>query len=106
MLLVIVDEEKAGMSWRNALAKAGMPDDVLIHDLRRSASKWLIDGKVERSRAKKFTGHVTDQTFEDYAIVDLDSIREDAEEAKARHDKKRNADTVRTLRSKRGGKTK
>ena len=54
-------------AWDAMTTAAKVP--VLVHDFRRSAARNLIRAGVDRSIAKRITGHKTDAVFERYNIV-------------------------------------
>lgn len=55
--------------WREA-AKAAGQDARLIYDLRRTATRNLIRAGVPQAIAMQITGHLTEETFRRYNIVD------------------------------------
>lgn len=55
--------------WREAAEKAGHAG-LVPYDLRRTAVRNLIRAGVPQAVAKAITGHVTDETFHRYNIVD------------------------------------
>jgi integrase len=61
-------------SWDTALKKAGIPDDRIFHDFRRTAIRNMHRAKVPRQTAKKISGHKTDAIYNRYDIVDEDDI--------------------------------
>ena len=61
-------------SWLTALKKAGIPDDRIFHDFRRTAVRNMNRAKVPRQTAKKISGHKTDAIYNRYDIVDEDDI--------------------------------
>jgi len=76
-------------TWVSACIKCGFghreaPDPVtknrkyvglIVHDLRRSAVRNLINAGVSQSRAKKISGHKTDSVFQRYNITDDKDIK-------------------------------
>ena len=57
-------------AWKVACERAGLPGR-LVHDLRRSAIKRLIEGGVDQRTAMSISGHRTVSTFQRYQIVDV-----------------------------------
>jgi integrase len=62
-------------AWASACEKANV-DHRLFHDLRRTASRNMLDAGVQQAVAMKITGHRTDSMFRRYAIVNEDQKRE------------------------------
>lgn len=60
-----------GKSWRKACAAAGVPRDRIVHDLRRSGLKRMVESGIDQNTAMKFSGHRDARTFARYQIVDL-----------------------------------
>jgi integrase len=67
--------DKTGLRdhWDAATAAAEMPS-LLVHDLRRSAVKNLVDAGVPRKVAMAITGHKTEAVFNRYHIVDPSDV--------------------------------
>ena len=55
--------------WRSALKRAGLPQDRLVHDLRRSAVRHLVQSGVDPLIAMKVSGHRTRSMLDRYSIV-------------------------------------
>jgi integrase len=72
--------------WRAACVKAGLgkwrdPEDhgkgydgLIVHDLRRSAMKQLVDSGASESVAMKISGHRNRNVFRRYNIVTTDDV--------------------------------
>ncbi|MGO9058578.1 MAG: site-specific integrase [Candidatus Binataceae bacterium] len=56
-------------AWATATRKVGLPG-LLIHDLRRSGIKNLIDAGIDMKTAMAVSGHKTVGTFMRYHIID------------------------------------
>jgi integrase len=66
--------------WATACTAVGLAGR-LVHDLRRSGVKHLIDSGVDPHTAMAFSGHRTPSMLRRYHIIDLDDLREAAERA-------------------------
>jgi site-specific recombinase XerD len=64
-------------AWRDACSEAGL-DGLILHDLRRSAVRNLERAGVPRSIAMQLTGHLTENVYRRYDIVDEQDLREGA----------------------------
>jgi len=60
--------------WGKAIKAAGVPD-LILHDLRRSGIRNLINAGVPETVAMKISGHRTASVFRRYAIVSTEDIR-------------------------------
>lgn len=65
------------VAWKSACIKAGLPG-ILVHDLRRSATRNFEQKGIPRSTAMKITGHRTESVYRRYAIVSEEDLREAA----------------------------
>jgi len=71
--------------WNPALAQAGLPFHVRVHDLRHAHASWLLSGGADLQAVKDRMGHARLTTTEQYlhtlphadaaAVAALDSIR-------------------------------
>jgi integrase len=66
--------------WATACKTIGVPGRI-VHDLRRSGVKHLIDSGVDPHTAMAFSGHRTPSMLRRYHIIDLDDLRRAAERA-------------------------
>ena len=64
-------------TWDKVTAAAGL-SDVLVHDLRRSAVKRMIQRGIPQTTAMKISGHRTEAVFRRYAIVSEQDLRDAA----------------------------
>src|SRR5262245_8925408 len=62
-----------------AIGRAGR----IVHDLRRSGVKHLIDAGIDPHTAMAFSGHRTPSMLRRYHIIDVDDLRRAAERAQA-----------------------
>jgi integrase len=60
-------------AWTRACTRAGFPM-LLVHDLRRSAVRNLVDAGVDQTVAMRISGHQTASVFARYRIVSDDDI--------------------------------
>jgi integrase len=60
-------------SWATACRKAGL-GAIIVHDLRRSAIKNMVDARVPETTAMMISGHRTRSTFTRYAITTEEGI--------------------------------
>ena len=79
-------------AWATACKKAGA-EDLLFHDLRRSAVRNLTRAGVPRPQAMAITGHKTESVYVRYDIVDFQDLRDAATKMERFHDVPRAART-------------
>jgi hypothetical protein len=70
----VFDASNLRKQWEKATLAAGFAD-LLIHDLRRSGVRNLINSGVPETVAMKISGHLTNAVFKRYAIVSTEDIR-------------------------------
>jgi site-specific recombinase XerD len=63
-------------TWDNLLRAAGVRDDILRHDNRRSAVRNMERAGVNRSTARGISGHKTESVYLRYDIVSQKDLRE------------------------------
>jgi integrase len=68
--------------WRRACTAVGL-GGRLVHDLRRSGVKHLIDSGIDPHTVMAFSGHRTPSMLRRYHILDLDDLRRAAAKASA-----------------------
>jgi integrase len=61
-------------SWKTATKAAGLPG-ILVHDMRRSAVKNLVDSGCPQLIAMKVSGHKSEAMFKRYAITVDEEVR-------------------------------
>jgi len=66
--------------WNKACKGAGL-EGRIVHDLRRSGVKHLIDSGVDPHTAMAFSGHRTASMLRRYHIIDVEDLRRAAERA-------------------------
>ena len=66
--------------WTKACTAIGISGRI-VHDLRRSGVKHLIDSGVDPHTVMAFSGHRTPSMLRRYHIIDLDDLRRAAERA-------------------------
>jgi integrase len=64
-------------TWDKVTTAAGL-SEVLVHDLRRSAVKRMIQRGIPQTTAMKISGHRTEAVFRRYAIVSEQDLRDAA----------------------------
>lgn len=62
-------------AWAHACRKAGVPG-LIVHDLRRSSIRNMIRAGVDKTIAKKISGHATDAVFDRYNISSDEDLRD------------------------------
>jgi integrase len=65
--------------WKRACAAVGLPGR-LVHDLRRSGVKHLIDSGNDPHTVMAFSGHRTPSMLRRYHIIDVDDLRRAGQE--------------------------
>ena len=68
--------------WQRACTAIGLAGR-LVHDLRRSGVKHLIDSGIDPHTVMAFSGHRTPSMLRRYHIIDLDDLRRAAAKASA-----------------------
>jgi integrase len=68
--------------WATACKAIGL-EGRIVHDLRRSGVKHLIDAGIDPHTAMAFSGHRTASMLRRYHIIDVDDLRRAAERAQA-----------------------
>jgi integrase len=68
--------------WQRACTAIGL-SGRLVHDLRRSGVKHLIDSGIDPHTVKAFSGHRTPSMLRRCHIIDLDDLRRAAAKASA-----------------------
>jgi integrase len=68
--------------WQRACTAIGLTAR-LVHDLRRSGVKHLIDSGIDPHTVMAFSGHRTPSMLRRYHIIDLDDLRRAAAKASA-----------------------
>src|SRR5262249_52926808 len=66
--------------WQRACTAIGLAGR-LVHDLRRSDVKHLIDSGIDPHTVMAFSGHRTPSMLRRYHIIDLDDLRRAAAKA-------------------------
>lgn len=64
--------------WHRAVRLAGFAGRI-VHDLRRSAIKRMVEIGIDQRTAMAFSGHKTVHTFHRYQIVDMQRMKQAAE---------------------------
>ena len=75
-------------AWAAACKRCGFEEKKLLHDMRRTAVRNLINAGVSRKVAMRITGHRTEAVFERYHIVETDDIRDAMQKVERRHHEK------------------
>lgn len=60
------DESYFGSWFADAIDKAGLPDDCVLHGLRKTAARKLADLGLSEEIIKSITGHVTSRMIAEY----------------------------------------
>jgi integrase len=68
--------------WQRACTAIGL-SGRLVHDLRRSGVKHLVDSGIDPHTVMAFSGHRTPSMLRRYHIIDLDDLRRAAAKASA-----------------------
>ena len=80
--------------WAKACTAIGVPGRI-VHDLRRSGVKHLIDSGVDPHTVMAFSGHRTPSMLRRYHIIDLDDLRRAAERASSYQGRRANLTPLR-----------
>ena len=80
--------------WAKACTAIGVPGRI-VHDLRRSGVKHLIDSGVDPHTVMAFSGHRTPSVLRRYHIIDLDDLRRAAERASSYQGRRANVTPLR-----------
>ena len=80
--------------WAKACTAIGIPGRI-VHDLRRSGVKHLIDSGVDPHTVMAFSGHRTPSMLRRYHIIDLDDLRRAAERASSYQGRRANVTPLR-----------
>lgn len=92
--------------WRAALRQCGLPG-FIVHDLRRSGVRRMVEAGGDQASIMAWTGHKTDTVFRRYMIVDDSRMRAVAEKVTrmeadkvkpARLERPRRANFLRTVK--------
>ena len=70
---------KIDTAWARIRARAGLGDDVRIHDLRHSFASTAVAAGMSLPKIGKLLGHLTPATTARYAHLDRSALRDDVE---------------------------
>ncbi len=77
-------------AWSRVKAAAGIPDDVRLHDLRRTAASFAIADGTSLAVIGKLLNHSRPETTQIYARLDLGPVRAALQATQDRLDARRN----------------